>query len=124
MPTKPYDPEAPRTPGRVAFEAYGKARGWRAAAGGRIPPWRDIDLRTRRAWEAAAAAVALAVVDEAITRLAERAVDDDDQADDAAAAAARQWIIDNAHAEALGEPAFPVIGQRPAPPAGYPGAAL
>lgn len=52
------DPTAPRTPGRIVFEAYAQNRGWRDATGcKRIPPWRYLGPSIRDAWEVAAAAV-------------------------------------------------------------------
>ncbi|MBS2531559.1 hypothetical protein KGQ20_02110 [Catenulispora sp. NF23] len=46
--------------GRVAYEAYCQARDWSAYDGQTLPQWEDQHPDLRRAWEAAAAAVAAA----------------------------------------------------------------
>jgi hypothetical protein len=45
------------TPGRVAYEAYGKSRGWRTAIGGAMPAWGEQRADLQQAWETAAIAV-------------------------------------------------------------------
>lgn len=47
---------ATRTPGRVAYDAYGDAVEWRAVSGDRMPRWDEQDELRRAAWEAAAMA--------------------------------------------------------------------
>jgi hypothetical protein len=45
-----------RTPGQVAYEAYGAKRGWAVYGGGPMPTWDEQVPALREAWDAAAAA--------------------------------------------------------------------
>jgi hypothetical protein len=44
--------------GKVAYEAYGEARGWETVGGGWMPSWEQQSQELREAWNAAAQAVA------------------------------------------------------------------
>jgi len=44
--------------GKVAYDAYGAARGWVVFDGGSMPTWEDQTPELRDAWDAAAQAVA------------------------------------------------------------------
>lgn len=46
-----------RTPGSVAYDAYGQATGGLNFRGEPMPEWADLPESIRRAWEAAADAV-------------------------------------------------------------------
>ena len=47
--------------GKLAYNAYGKARDWKVVGGGPMPRWYDQAAELKAAWIAAAAAVAEAV---------------------------------------------------------------
>jgi hypothetical protein len=47
--------------GRIAYNAYGKARDWKVVGGGTMPRWDEQSDELRAAWRDAAAAVAEAV---------------------------------------------------------------
>lgn len=44
--------------GKVAYDAYGKARGWVVFNGDPMPAWEEQSPELREAWDAAAQAVA------------------------------------------------------------------
>jgi hypothetical protein len=58
-----------KSPGEIAYTAYGDAVGWKTMSGSAMPPWSEQAERLRIAWDAAGAAVAavLAVGDIADT---------------------------------------------------------
>jgi hypothetical protein len=56
--TPPPAPEAPKTLGQIAYEAYGAARDWKTVSGGGMPEWHDQRPDLQLAWEAGAAAAA------------------------------------------------------------------
>lgn len=47
--------------GRLAYEAYGDSVGWTTFSGTDMPRWSDQNDKLRKAWNAAAQAVAQAV---------------------------------------------------------------
>lgn len=44
--------------GRVAYEAYGDSVGWTTFSGQKMPAWEEQNERLKKAWNAAAEAVA------------------------------------------------------------------
>ena len=53
-----------RTPGQVAYDAYCEAQGWKSYAGTPLPKWGpDLRADIRAAWEVAATAAVLAMLD-------------------------------------------------------------
>lgn len=53
-----------RTPGQIAFDAYGEAAGWKTFDGRPMPRWDEPlphMVETRRRWEVAAEAVISAI---------------------------------------------------------------
>ena len=47
--------------GQLAYEAYGRKRGWTVVGGGKMPAWEDQTPELRAAWQAGAEAVSSAV---------------------------------------------------------------
>lgn len=48
--------------GKVAYDAYGEARGWKVVGGAPMPTWEEQSQELRDAWSAAAQAVAAVLV--------------------------------------------------------------